>query len=376
MINAITHSQQLISLRDQFVEAGYELWFVGGCVRDSLYGITPKDIDLATSATPEEQIDIYKKNNIRYIATGLQHGTITVVLDDTYEITSLREDVSTNGRHAEVSYTRDILTDLARRDLTINAMALTFGGDLIDPYNGKSDLEEGIVRFVGIPEERIKEDYLRILRFFRFYARFGYVSIDSKTRQAILLAVKGLKKISVERIWDEIKKIIIGPSASKTLSIMSDLGVLNSIDFPTYWLPSISTAKERHVADPASIMGFYLATTSSVDSLADKWKWSNIERSRAIFIATNIRHNMTRTMLKRMLVDGIDPDWVLDLSKLTRSHDSDWILSWEVPTFPLTGDDLIAKGFIRGPKLGEELKSLRERWIASDYSLTKEELLG
>ena len=158
---------ELLRLEKMFADAGFELVFVGGCVRDALLGKEPKDVDLATSATPEEQISLYNQNGIRFIETGLQHGTVTAVLDgEPYEITTYRIDKETDGRHAKVDYTRDLVEDLSRRDLTFNAIAMRFDGTLVDPFDGMADLHNGRVRFVGNAQQRIEEDYLRILRFF------------------------------------------------------------------------------------------------------------------------------------------------------------------------------------------------------------------
>ena len=181
-------TDDLKALRAQFVAAGFDLRLVGGVVRDTIASIPAKDIDLCTDATPEQQIEIYHRYGYRAIPTGLQHGTITVVLDSVpYEITSLRIDVKTDGRHAEVEFTNDWHADLARRDLTINAMAMTFDGEVIDPFGGQQDLQDRVVRFVGDAEQRIQEDYLRILRCIRFMGRFGDINrIDHITWSAMV----------------------------------------------------------------------------------------------------------------------------------------------------------------------------------------------
>jgi len=171
-------------LRDAFRAQGFDLKLVGGCVRDLMLGLTPKDVDLHTDATPDECVLIYQAEGVRFEETGLSHGTISVIFDHVaYEITSLRTDTETDGRHAVVSYTRDWHTDLRRRDFRFNAMSMSFEGDILDPFGGQADLEAGVVRFVGDAETRIKEDYLRILRWFRFRGRFG-MQMDAAAEHA------------------------------------------------------------------------------------------------------------------------------------------------------------------------------------------------
>jgi tRNA nucleotidyltransferase/poly(A) polymerase len=177
---------ELEALRALFQAWDFDLRLVGGVVRDMLSDVTPKDVDLCTDADPEQMMMIFREHGVTFYETGLQHGTLTVNLNgQIYEITSLRTDSNHDGRHAEVTYTRDWLADLARRDLTVNAMALTFDGDLIDPFNGAADLAAKKVRFVGDPNQRMREDYLRILRFFRFHARIANaLAIDDETTVA------------------------------------------------------------------------------------------------------------------------------------------------------------------------------------------------
>ena len=167
-------TEELKTLRAAFQACGFDIRLVGGAVRDIVAGEDPKDLDFCTDANPTEQLEIYTANGYKYVETGLQHGTITVVIDHVgYEITSLRTETDHEGRHATVAYTRDWMDDLSRRDFTFNAMAMTFDGVLIDPFGGQEDLRNQIVRFVGNANDRVKEDYLRILRWFRFQARFS-----------------------------------------------------------------------------------------------------------------------------------------------------------------------------------------------------------
>ena len=203
---------------------------VGGAVRDALAGVPIADIDLATPDPPEATTASLERAGLRVIPTGLSHGTVTALVDDrAFEITTLRRDVSTDGRHAEVAWTTDWRADAARRDFTINAMSLARDGTLYDYFGGQSDLAAGIVRFVGDPATRIAEDFLRILRFFRFFARYARAAPDQAATSAIRAAVPGLARLSPERLWSELKKILSAPAPGAAIHLMADLGVLSAL---------------------------------------------------------------------------------------------------------------------------------------------------
>jgi tRNA nucleotidyltransferase (CCA-adding enzyme) len=371
----MNNSTELKALRAIFQTAGFDLWFVGGCVRDSLLGLTPKDIDLCTDATPEEQVAVYESNDVRFVPTGLQHGTVTVVLDEPYEITSLRTESDHDGRWATMAYTRDLTEDLSRRDLTINAMAMDFDGNLIDPFGGQADLEARRVRFVGDAAERMREDYLRILRFFRFHGRIaGSGKIDAKARKAIRETRGGLGNISVERVWMEMSKIITGPEASNTLKQMRRLMVLDIVGMPAGMEGSIQHCREMGVTDPAAVMGCYVLDEAAVDHVADRWKWSKQERDRATFVARE-RDGNSMDRWKEMLVDGVSFDWVSDLMRMN-GVDPQVLVNWEVPTFPVNGGDLIKAGMAPGKQMGEVLDRMTRVWKDSDYTATKQDLMS
>ena len=231
------HFQQLLTpelklLGEIFQKRGYQLRLVGGVVRDLLLGKKPKDIDLCTECTPDKMVEIFVQENIKYIPTGLQHGTITAHLNSTdFEITTLRIDRVTDGRHATVEFTADWMVDAERRDLTINAMSLGFDGTLYDYFDGERHLQEKKVVFVGDPVKRIKEDYLRILRYFRFYGRIVLEADrhDAATIEAIHSTAAGLERISVERIREEMNKILVGNHAPHLVEVMCRLGVAKQI---------------------------------------------------------------------------------------------------------------------------------------------------
>ena len=221
---------EVSQLAELFAKYGFEIRIAGGAVRDLLQGKTPEDVDFATNALPEEMKAMFEKENIRMInAKGEKHGTVTARLNDkeNFEVTTLRIDVKTDGRHAEVEFTKDWALDAGRRDLTINSMFLELDGTLHDYFNGKEDLEQRRVRFVGKAADRIQEDYLRILRYFRFYSKIAQEPNKhcEETLQAIKENASGLSKISGERIWTELRKFVVGPFAPHLIELMFNLGL-------------------------------------------------------------------------------------------------------------------------------------------------------
>jgi tRNA nucleotidyltransferase/poly(A) polymerase len=350
---------------------------VGGCVRDSLLGIVPADVDAATDATPEEQMAIYEANGVRYVPTGLRHGTITVIRnDEIYEITTLRTDVATDGRHATVAYTRDLEVDLERRDLTINAIATDLDGNVVDPFGGREDLAAGRVRFVGDAVTRIREDYLRILRWFRFLGRFageGDVSFDPDAYDAVVAEAGGLSRISVERIWSEMSRIMTGRNAVQVMRLVHASGAAEVIGLPVGSEDRLKIALAYDM-DAATALGGYLADAGERTLVS--WKLSNAEKHRARFVAKRIhREDYGTEAAKLDLVNGEDLRLVTDTMRLTGSGDVSAIEAWDVPVFPVNGDDLIALGMRQGLDMGIRMKRMRQQWIASGYRLSADDLL-
>ena len=223
---------QLLTVTTAFKESGYDIRLVGGVVRDLLLNVPSKDIDLSTNATPEQMKDVFVKNGIKYIETGLKHGTLTAHVNNVdFEVTTLRYDTEEDGRWAKVVFTDDWKLDAERRDLTINAMSMDTECTLYDYFGGVDDLECRRVRFVGDSRQRIKEDYLRILRYFRFYGRIA--RDEDKHDQDVLEVVKetaqGLERIAVERIWMELSKILLGNFAPSLIKHIYELGVADHI---------------------------------------------------------------------------------------------------------------------------------------------------
>jgi len=335
----------------------------------------PKDIDLCTNATPQEMIDLVQDMGFAYIPTGLQHGTITIVVNgDQFEVTTLRIDTETDGRHAVVAYTRDFEDDAARRDLTINAMSMDFDGKIYDYFGGQEDLRNFRMRFVGDANARVKEDYLRILRYFRFAARFGGLDIDQVKSITTRENLEGLKKISVERYWLEMQKLVMMPGASEVLDCMYYTGVLSAIGLVR---PCMQFTDGMTSITALSTM------ISNTDEFLSMWKLSSDEAKLVRFLNDKTRSVYFEGDVEDLLMDGLPRAWVV--AKAQR----DWVLAsgdmaayaqtWDVPTFPVTGQDLLDKGFTPGKSLGEELTKLRKRWKYSVFEqnpLTKNDLLA
>lgn len=275
---------------------GAEVRFVGGCVRDALLHKPIKDIDIATQETPDVVVRRLEDAGLKAVPTGIRHGTVTAVADGlTIEVTTLRRDVKTDGRHAEVAFTTDFREDAARRDFTMNALSATPDGAVYDYFDGLSDLAERVVRFVGRPQERIQEDYLRILRFFRFHAHYGKGEAEPEALRACRANVDGLRRLSGERVRDELLKILAAPTPALALVEMRGAAVLEhilpeAVHFDTLrvlaWLETAGLRREGIGPDPLR----RLAAVLEVDrdgalAVAARLKLSNAERDRLVDLA-------------------------------------------------------------------------------------------
>ena len=371
-----TITKELFDLRAAFVARGFDIRLVGGVVRDLIRGVPPKDIDLCTDANPDEQIAVYKEINVPYYETGIAHGTISVrVGGETYEITSLRTESDHDGRHASVAYTRDWIDDLGRRDLTFNAMSLTFDGVLIDPFNGVQDLNNNVVRFVGDPDARMCEDYLRILRWMRFHGRFAANQpLDAETVKAAVANAVGLQGISRERVWMEVSKIISGEGAAALIQSMYDLGIAENIDLPAMGGSRDLDMVRENTRNPVTLM-FALLGNAVVDVAAD-WKWSSEERDFGIFLAKHSVFDKPDWATWFVAVDGHPKHWVSELVRMVNGKAAgDDFEQSSVPVFPLAGRDLLAQGMKPGKQVGQFLLSCKMKWAETGYTMTKEEML-
>lgn len=367
-------NDDLLKLRGLFQAAGFDIRIVGGAVRDILCGHTPKDVDLCTDAYPDEAIAIYTDAGIRFEPTGIDHGTISVIMNgETYEVTSLRYDTETDGRHAKVTFTRQWYEDLARRDLTINAMSMTFDGVLYDPYYGQKDLEKGVVQFVGDPALRIQEDYLRILRYFRFAGRFGS-EFDKRQMAAISKHAEGLRKVSRERVWQEVSKIMSHQSAARVYRAMRDAGVLAYAN-----LPSVSDkALERmaravsHTKNPATVFSTAFKSEDQVAEFGKKLKISTKE-IRLMQYLVPFESLDDDTMFQRarfsIVMKGTDREFAVEAAlRMGLTLAADRIRDWEIPVFPINGNDFIDFGMKPGKEIGSMLFACKYAWFnTGDY---------
>ena len=355
------------------VEAhGGVLRFVGGAVRDAIAGIKGFDLDLAT--------DLCEENGLRTIPIGIKFGTVGVLIDNqVLEVTSLRKDVKTDGRHAEVVFTSDWNEDASRRDLTINAVYAD---------------EKGNVRFIGSANQRIKEDYLRILRFFRFYSIFGKAPIDRKALEACKENRDGLKQLSMERIRDELFKLFLTPKVVETLQIMYDNEILSYVFPDTHYLEELDflvntiDVKDLPNAPLRRLFILYNPNTALAENLAARLRMSN--KQREDFVSWAKHHPFFEELLEekslRRLVYLHGNDFCRDklilLSALNRRVLPDLkqrlahIAQISIPEFSVKGRDVIAAGIKDNRKIGEVLNELEQIWIDSDFSLSHGELLA
>ncbi len=368
----------LLKLGELYKKNRKVLRIVGGAVRDLILSKKPKDIDLASDATPEESLKMLHGAGIKVIETGLQHGTLTAVVDgEEYEITTLRIDTEQTGRHATVQFTKDWKQDAERRDLTFNAMSLELDGTLYDYFGGLEDLQASKAKFVGTADERIKEDYLRILRYFRFQGRTSRPDWDAETLGAIERNAKGLEQISGERMWMELSKILSGNHTAEILKKIQETGVDLYIGLPPFHDEKLLDRVKKHTENPATILASFIADTSDVDTLMTRWKFSAPERDLMKFIVASKRGRFDSKAAKQMWTSPkIKNEYVLELAAYFGRDDIiNELKAWKAPVFPVTGNDLISIGTKPGPEMGKILSVLEAKWKESDYTLSKEELL-
>jgi tRNA nucleotidyltransferase (CCA-adding enzyme) len=367
-------SEELLALHKCFQAEGKDIRLVGGCVRDSLLGIKPHDIDLCTDATPDEQIAIYIKHNIRYVIpreASFRHGTLSILYGgDYYEITSLRQDVICKGRHSEVKFTTDWEADLGRRDFTCNAMMLTHQGELIDPFRGVLDLKVKRVVFVGDARARIKEDFLRILRYIRFHARLsGKAPFDPEIWDLLLQQADGLSHVSRERVWGEIKKILRGPFGVSMLKRLLYSSLAAPLDMKRHAKSEVKIQDVRDITKWQTVTLLILAIGkgAAVD-LIKRWKFSRTEANLCTYLCNSSK--------------DADPFTEIYLKRQSRSSVTQLLLlhgrneqEAQLPQFPVTGDDLLALNYPSGPVMANVLTKLMRIWRDSEYRLSKENLL-
>ena len=372
--------------------SGGEARAVGGAVRDGLLGRAVTDIDIAVNRTPEQVIAALTAAGIKSVPTGLAHGTITAVLDHKgYELTSLRRDVATDGRHAVVAFTDDWAADAARRDFTINALYVDADGALYDYVGGQADLARNRVRFIGDAQARITEDVLRILRFFRFTAWFGQGAADAEGLAACRALAGMIPQLSVERVWREIVKLLAADHPAPVWRLMQESGVLAHI-LPEATniarLGSLRDVEARYALDPAPLvrLAALLPPDQAVArAIAQRLKLSKRESEHMLCLAALpavVRGKLDPVPLRRLLyTHGAKPihDAVV-LQAAAQPTDIESALAiiaaWDKPHFPLQGADLLAMGLAAGPKVGLVLAATEEWWIACDFLPTRAECLA
>lgn len=359
------------------IDAGFDAWFVGGCVRNALLGAPISDLDLSTNAHPEDVMRLAKQAGIKAIPTGIDHGTVTIVIDGTpFEITTFRKDVETDGRRAVVAFSESIEDDARRRDFTMNALYLGLDGTLSDPLEGIGDLRVRRVRFIENGDARVQEDYLRILRFFRFHAWYGdaEAGLDPDGLAACAGNIDGLAGLSKERVGQEMLKLLSAPDPAPSVAAMQSCGALHHI------LPGAEAASLAVLAHLEAEVGVdpdpirRLAVIGGQDA-AERLRLTKKSGARLDALRNfngdarmaGYTHG-AEAALDMLLIEGaslgqdIDPNKVL-LSKNAASQ-----------VFPLKAKDLMPK--LSGAALGRALKETEARWIASDFTLTKAELLA
>ncbi len=355
------------------------LRFVGGCVRDAIIGKPVQDIDLATSYKPEEMTELLEKAGIKVVPTGIAHGTIMAVIDGQgFEITTLRRDEETDGRHAVVSFTDDCQEDAARRDFTFNALYLSRSGEIYDPWGGVQDLNDGVVRFIGEASDRIQEDYLRILRYFRFYARFSKKAPDAATLKALQGNAHGLIDISGERIHSELLRLLKNSDPRASLGVMAQTTVLKVITdqnvIPETFINLIDLECQYDLPSSPMTRLYNLINqdAKSLGWILKRYKFSSKE-SKWLLKLEGMMRTETQDLKLTLHFQGKNHTLAWYLSRHAQGNqkpqgaDFEAILNFEKKEFPVTGQDLLAEGIKPGPDLGKELKRRERNWVLKTY---------
>ncbi|RFZ89721.1 CCA tRNA nucleotidyltransferase [Shinella sp. WSJ-2] len=378
----------------------------GGAVRNSLMGLPVADVDIATTLRPDVVVERAKAAGIKAVPTGIEHGTVTLVIEGKpFEVTTLRRDVATDGRHADVAFGTDWQTDAERRDLTINALYATADGAVIDLVNGLPDIESRTVRFIGDAATRIAEDHLRILRFFRFFALYGSGRPDADGLRACARAKGSLGKLSAERVWSETKKLLAAPDPGRALLWMRQAGVLTEILPETEkWgidaIPGLIEAEKAFGWAPDALLrlaAMVPADRERLKAMAERLRLSKAEAATMDYWASapEIAPKLAETAFDRLLYrhgqQGLtmrvrlalasararglgDPEALafagLCQRLLARAQ------KWQKPSFPLNGADVLATGIPAGPKVGLLLGTIEDEWVAGNFHDGRAKLLA
>jgi len=357
-------------------DGGFKAYAVGGCVRNSVFGVAVNDIDIATDALPDQVMELAKAANLKAIPTGIDHGTITVISNGTpFEITTFRRDIHTDGRHATVQYSNNIKQDARRRDFTMNALYCTASGQIIDPLNGIDDTVNRRLKFIGDPQSRIQEDYLRILRFFRFYAQYcdPENGIDAEGLAACAGNLDGLETLSKERITSEMHKLLAADDPAPALAAMAKSGVLMRIlpnADPQYLAPLVALEQAQNIKPDwlrrlvvigAKGAGQALRLSKAEQKYLAKQGQTLPPAETAYRLGADMAVN-DALVLAATLGTDLPPDIMQQIALGAAAK------------FPVVAADLMPR-IAPGPKLGAELRHLENRWIKSGFSLDKSDLL-
>ncbi len=376
--------EDLVRLMTLLNRDGDNARIVGGAVRDALFNIFWKrkrkigDIDIASRLTPLENIELLEQAGIKVVATGLKHGTITAVINKKpFEITTLRKDIRTDGRHAEVEFSKDWSDDARRRDFTINALYLGKDGTVYDPLDSFQDIKAARVRFIGDARKRIREDALRILRFFRFSSDIEVGGVDEEGMLAAVELKDLIGTLSGERIRDEFKKILTSKRAMQTIPMLATIGLLREIlpecngygDFLKY-------IKREKKLGRKNVIGRFSCLLPKDEKIiveaSRRLKLSNKERDQLIAYSRNYeRHDLRKKTLRRVLyLNGKDVviHNLIRLGLLDKKS-LGYINEYQIPEMPLSGKDLMKEGWEAGRDMGEELKRRETAWIDADFNL-------
>ena len=369
--------------------AGGEARIVGGAVRDFLLGIDGGDIDMASSLSPEQTINIAAEQGWKSIPTGLVHGTVTLVLPSrVIEVTTLRRDVATDGRHAVVAFTDCFQEDAARRDFTINALSMNAEGVIYDYFDGQRDLAARRIRFIGDPATRIKEDGLRILRYFRFLATLGTPPAERSALEACAQYKSMIAQLSGERIAAEMQKLLQAADPAYALQQMSDIGLapyLTHHEWARHALFVWHFPISEEVGPWVRLMILVPPAERRLYAqwIAERWKLSRAQRDLLAYLAQQtdaVTTKMVKEWLRHASHAWVDARLQLAIWDGALIEDMDIVLDvlhyWPIPDFPLTAEDLLARGYKQGKVLGDQLRRLEQQWVASEYRLTKEALLA
>ena len=372
-----------------------EIRYVGGCVRKILKNEKVNDIDLATNLNPDQIMQVCKKKNIKFYETGLEHGTITAIINDyKFEITSLRKDLKTDGRHADVIFTNDWKEDASRRDFSINSIYSDLEGNIFDPFNGKKDLEDGKISFIGDAEKRIKEDYLRILRYIRFFLNYSKHDHNRDITKIIKKNLEGVSKISSERLLDEFKKLF---NSDGFLKLNEDEFCCEIIILIFPQFKNIHLLKNLHKyakdniknIDFIFLISFLIVDgTDNADYFIYKFNISKKDQKRILFLNEYLKNKNnekfnTKNLWKILYFNGKDS--LLDLinfhifksKKVDKKLENflNFFKDKKVPTLPLKAATLMTKYNIpEGKELGLKLKQIENKWVDNDFRITEKEV--